>query len=49
MNFSPLSAALVAMATAGFFVPTSAAEKTYTERLREISEMPKLEGLEEKK
>lgn len=45
MNFSPLSASLAVMATAGFFVPAGAAEKTYAERLREISALAKLERM----
>jgi type II secretion system protein G len=37
MKSSPLPAALVVMAAAGFFMPARAAEKPYAERLREVS------------
>ena len=43
MNFSPLSATLAVMATAGFLLPANAAEKTYLERVREIGAMAKQE------
>jgi type II secretion system protein G len=36
MKSSPLTATLVVMAAAGFFMPAGAAEKSYAERLREI-------------
>jgi type II secretion system protein G len=46
MKSSPLSATLVVMAAAGFFMSAEAAEKSYVERLREITALAKQQRTE---
>jgi general secretion pathway protein G len=46
MKSSPLPATLVVMAAAGFFMPATAAEKSYAERLREISALARQQRTE---
>ena len=46
MKSSPLTATLVVMTAAGFFMPAGAAEKSYAERLREISALARQQRTE---